>query len=114
MPNLVLQPIVENAIRHGIEPHAKPGTILLAARRNGDTLTLEVRDNGKGIPGEAIEHEGVGLSNTRARLRELYGTASSFVLRNAPGGGFMVTITLPFRPRPNDGDPSTPRLNTIT
>ncbi len=76
VPNLILQPLVENAIRHGIEPRAKPGRIELRARRQDGSLALEVRDNGAGLrPGREIE-EGVGLSNTRARLRGLYGESA--------------------------------------
>jgi two-component system LytT family sensor kinase len=75
VPNLILQPLLENAIRHGIEPHAKPGLIELAARRADGVLTLEVSDNGEGVGPPASIQDGVGLSNTRARLRTLYGEA---------------------------------------
>jgi signal transduction histidine kinase len=97
VPNLILQPLLENAIRHGIEPHAKPGFIELAARRAEGTLTLEVRDNGQGAGPPGSIQDGVGLSNTRARLRALYGEAQRLELDDRPEGGLRVRLTLPFR-----------------
>lgn len=97
VPNLILQPLVENAIRHGIEPRAKAGRIELRAQRHNGSLALEVRDNGAGLrEGQPID-EGVGLSNTRARLRGLYGEAHTFDLRAAEGGGLSVQVTIPFQ-----------------
>ncbi|HZR17585.1 MAG TPA: sensor histidine kinase [Verrucomicrobiae bacterium] len=98
VPNFILQPLVENAIRHGIEPRAKPGRIELHASRQADALALTVSDNGKGIPETKPTREGVGLSNTRARLRELYGASHRFELRSGPEGGLRVEMTIPFRP----------------
>jgi two-component system, LytTR family, sensor kinase len=96
VPNLVLQPLVENAIQHGIEPHARAGRVTIRSRREGDTLVLEVRDTGNGAPaGDWLE--GVGLSNTRSRLRQLYGDRHTFTLGNAPDGGFQAVIRLPCR-----------------
>jgi len=97
VPNLVLQPLVENAIRHGIEPRAKPGRIDLRARRENGRLKLEVCDNGVGLPSGRIPEEGVGLSNTRARLQQLYGERHLFALGNTAGGGLTVSVELPFR-----------------
>jgi signal transduction histidine kinase len=97
VPNLILQPLVENAIRHGIEPRSKPGCIELRAHRQESELSLEVRDNGVGLPDGEIVDEGVGLSNTRARLRELYGDGHRFELRRGPTGGLSVHFTVPFR-----------------
>lgn len=97
VPNLILQPLVENAIRHGIEPSAKPGRIELGARRTADQLTLEVSDNGAGLRDLEPAAEGVGLSNTRARLRELYGDAHRFELRRGPRGGLLARLTIPHR-----------------
>jgi len=99
VPNLLLQPLVENAIRHGIAPMAAPGLIEIQARRERDTLRLQVRDNGPGIRKEELGSlmKGVGLTNTRARLEQLYGFAHRFELRNAPGGGLLVIIGIPFR-----------------
>lgn len=97
VPNLLLQPLVENAIKHGIEPRARPGRIELRAERQNGALALEVRDNGRGLPeGEDIE-EGVGLSNTRARLRGLYGDEHRFELCAAEGGGLVIRVQIPFQ-----------------
>ena len=99
VPNLILQPLVENAIRHGIGPHARPGRIELRAERRNGRLRLEVTDNGRGIPvgdgGPVVE--GVGLSNTRARLRQLYGDDQSFALQNGSEAGLTVRIEIPYR-----------------
>ena len=97
VPNLILQPLVENAIRHGIEPHAKPGRIELRAKREADVLTLEVCDNGVGISPNKSHTENVGLSNTRARLEALHAGAHSLEFLTAPGGGLLVRMTIPFR-----------------
>ena len=97
VPNLILQPLVENAIRHGIEPHARPGRIELRAHRQAGELALDVCDNGAGLPNQGPGREGVGLSNTRARLQELYGKAHRFELGSAPGGGLLVQLVIPFR-----------------
>jgi LytS/YehU family sensor histidine kinase len=95
VPNLILQPLVENAIRHGIEPHARPGRIRLVAQRQKDQLTLEVHDNGGGLVSDSLV-DGVGLSNTRARLRTLYGDAHLFEFCNPQAGGLLVRMTIPF------------------
>jgi signal transduction histidine kinase len=97
VPNLILQPLVENAIRHGIEPHAQPGVIEIHARREQHQLQLQVRDNGSGLASAQQLNEGVGLGNTRARLQQLYGPAHQFSLTQAQEGGLCVTLRLPFR-----------------
>lgn len=97
VPNLILQPLFENAIRHGIEPHAKPGVIELHTQRDNGKLTLDVSDNGAGLSNANPLNEGVGLSNTRARLRTLYGEAHNFELSNRPEGGLRVRVTIPFQ-----------------
>jgi LytS/YehU family sensor histidine kinase len=98
VPNLVLQPLLENAIRHGIEPHARRGEICLSARRTDRVLHLEVQDNGAGLAaGNGCPEEGVGLSNTRARLSELYGDEYRFEFKNAPEGGLIVHLAIPCR-----------------
>lgn len=106
VPNLILQPLMENAIKHGIEPWAKPGRIELRARREGDRLILEVGDNGAGLAEDASWEEGVGLSNTRARLRELYGQAHRFELGRGPEGGLLVRLAIPFRTETMDHENS--------
>jgi LytS/YehU family sensor histidine kinase len=96
VPNLVLQPLVENAIRHGVERHARPGKIILRAHRQNGELQLEVQDNGAGLPGGKLQREGVGLSNTRSRLQQLYGDAQKFELTNVDTGGLLARVVLPF------------------
>jgi sensor histidine kinase YesM len=99
VPNLILQPIVENAIRHGIAPHAAPGRIEILAERKNGTLRMQVRDNGRGLMlNQSINprfREGLGLANTKARLEQLYGTAYRFELANDPDGGLVVTLEIP-------------------
>ena len=97
VPNLVLQPLVENAIRHGIEPLAAAGQIELYARREAGMLLLQVQDNGKGLPPGAPLDEGVGLANTRARLHQLYGSGHRLEAANRPEGGFAVRVAIPWR-----------------
>ena len=96
VPSLILQPIVENAVRHGIEPHARSGRIELGARLDAGQLVVTVTDNGKGIPAEGPAKEGIGLANTRARLAELYGTRQKFELVNGADGGLCVRLEIPF------------------
>ena len=96
VPSLILQPMVENAMRHGVEPHARKGMIELRGFRKDDNLVLTVSDNGSGIPEEGFKREGIGVANTRARLAELYGDRQKFELVNRPEGGMCVRITIPF------------------
>ena len=97
VPNLILQPLVENAIRHGIAPRTAPGHIRVSAVRDGETLHLEVRDNGGGLFEGRAPVEGIGLGNTRARLERLYGAGQSFTLVNLPEGGLAARVSLPLR-----------------
>jgi hypothetical protein len=104
VPALMLQPLVENAIRHGIEPQRGPGVISLEARREGASLRLAVRDNGKGPPAESrgrSERRGIGLANTRARLRELYGENQEFSFGKGEPRGCTVEIRIPFHTEPS-------------
>jgi signal transduction histidine kinase len=96
-PYLILQPIVENAIRHGIAPRSTPGKVEVRAECKDGRLILEVRDDGPGISSNSNAKDGVGISSTRARLERLYGAAYQFELRNAAEGGLVVTFAMPFR-----------------
>jgi LytS/YehU family sensor histidine kinase len=96
VPSLILQPMVENAMRHGVEPNAKMGRIELRGSRQDENLVLTVTDNGAGIPADGPKREGIGVANTRARLAELYGERQKFELVNGPEGGLCVRITIPF------------------
>lgn len=97
VPTLVLQPLVENAVTHGIAPRAAGGRVTIHGVRRGDRLRLEVCDDGVGLPGDfALGHgDGVGLGNTRARLREQYGAAQTLEVRPAPGTGTLVAVEIP-------------------
>jgi LytS/YehU family sensor histidine kinase len=98
VPTLLWQPVLENAIRHGVTPLPGRGRILIASRREGDDLVLEIRDNGTGLPNGAPPREGVGLRNIRERVSQLYGSRARFSLAPAPGGGTVATLRLPFTP----------------
>jgi sensor histidine kinase YesM len=96
VPNLLLQPLVENAVVHGItaESPAEGCTITISSMRQNGALQLEVRDNGPGLP--STKADGIGLSNTRARLEQLYGEKHSFEVKDAEGGGVRATILIPW------------------
>lgn len=103
VPNLIMQPLAENALKHGVSAMEAPGRIIVSAQRSGDSLLLQVQDNGPGPaadPGSATEH-GVGLRNTLARLRQLYGPRQQFALRRAPDGGTIAEVRLPFHVAPS-------------
>jgi len=98
VPYLVLQPLVENAIRHGIAPRVGPGRVEVRAERRNGRLELAVRDDGRGLDnGETPRREGVGLSNTRARLAQMYGDDHRFELRARDTGGVCVSLSIPAR-----------------
>jgi two-component system LytT family sensor kinase len=97
VPNLVLQPLVENAIKHGVSKVDGHGRIWIRALRDGERIVLRVRDNGPVVVGGATPvEEGVGLRNTRARLTQLYGSAQSLTLRAVQGGGLEAEVTIPY------------------
>jgi sensor histidine kinase YesM len=93
----VLQPIAENAIKHGLATRPECGRIEVSARQSGPWLDLAVRDNGPGIHlgPEGLPVGGIGLRNTRERLRELYGPGAVLTLSNHPDGGAVVRLRLP-------------------
>jgi two-component system, LytTR family, sensor kinase len=95
VPTFILQPLVENALRHGVLTRSTPGQILIEAFREDGSLRLSVRDDGPGLPDDW--RSGVGLTNTRERLHRLYGTDQSLDIAAAPGSGVHVALTLPFR-----------------
>lgn len=96
VPRLLLQPLVENAIRHGIAPHGVPGRVTVSACRQRQGLSLEVRDDGAGVA-TGSRGNGVGLANIRARLQGLYGDDHLFELVPVPGGGTRARIDLPLQ-----------------
>jgi two-component system LytT family sensor kinase len=97
VPTLLLQPLVENAVRHGVAARTGPGRIEIETSRRDGALRIEVRDNGVGLTGGAAR-EGIGLANTRRRLEQLYGAAQRLELAERPGGGLVVSVSLPWRP----------------
>jgi hypothetical protein len=99
VPNMILQPLVENAIKHGIAPRSCGGRIDINALRSNGHLEISVSDDGLGVPFGDVENlaEGVGLSNTRRRLKHLYGDQHRFALTTRDEGGVGVKLEIPFR-----------------
>ncbi len=99
VPSLLLQPLVENAIRHGIAPRAAGGQVAVTARLDGDRLALRIEDDGVGLPteGPARLPSGVGTRNVQARLERLYGVEQRMEFAPRPGGGLIVALSLPAR-----------------
>ncbi|MBV9880288.1 MAG: histidine kinase [Gemmatirosa sp.] len=95
VPEFVLQPLVENAVRHGVAGRSGAGTIEIAAWADGDALVLRVRDDGPGFDADADEPTGVGLANTRERLATLFGDAARLDVSAGDGGGTVATVRLP-------------------
>jgi two-component system, LytTR family, sensor kinase len=102
VPTLILQPLVENAINHGIAKRRGAGRLSIRSRQSDSMITLTVSDDGYGIAaGSDIDHtQGIGLANTRSRLRTLYGDFSSLKLVRAESGGTIAEIILPFHSQP--------------
>jgi two-component system, LytTR family, sensor kinase len=98
VPSFILQPIVENAFEHGIAKLRRPGEVRIEARASGTAVILTVRDDGPGP--QASDHDGVGLTNTRRRLAELYGALGTLEMRSPSGGGTIVEMRLPLRTAP--------------
>jgi signal transduction histidine kinase len=99
VPNLILQPIVENAIRHGVATRSTPGEIEIRAKQEDGFLRIRIRDNGPGLPmnrsTESLFKKGLGLANTQTRLDRLYGARHRFEIANDPAGGLAVTLLIP-------------------
>jgi len=110
VPILILQPLVENAVKHGIETQIAPGRIRLEIRRAGDQLAFTVTDNGRGpaAPANGELREGIGLGNTRSRLKELYGDRSQMKIGFGQGAGFTAHIQIPWRLAPLLENPPPP------
>jgi signal transduction histidine kinase len=96
VPGLLLQPLAENAIKHGITPRVAAGHLTITVRRGGERLLLEVADDGIGVRPHARVSDGVGLGNARARLESMYGAMHRFDAGPRPEGGFRVAIEIPF------------------
>lgn len=103
LPNLLLQPLVENAIRHAVAPRATETLIEIRSRKQNGHLHLSISDNGEGIVDHAIPTNGIGLSNTRARLEKLYGPNQDFRLETTAGSGVHISISIPFRTGDENG-----------
>jgi signal transduction histidine kinase len=103
LPRFLLQPLVENALRHGIAPLEGQGTVFIAARTEGDDLVVTIADDGAGLA-ERPNGAGVGLRSTRERLATTYGDRASLVLAPRPGGGTLVTVRLPLRRDPTSAN----------
>jgi sensor histidine kinase YesM len=98
VPHICLQPLIENAVCHGLAPRPLGGTLRIEAARRDGALVISVEDDGVGWTGEA-PREGLGLSNTRARLRSLYGGQASIALTRRAGAGAVARVTLPHSDR---------------
>lgn len=123
VPNMILQPLVENAIKHGVEQRADGGRVEIEAELDGKVLVLRVRDNGP-VPPQSMSlpavdtptnvagggRVGVGIQNTTARLAQLYGAEYRFVLGPDPEGGTLVEIRLPYRKRASAVGDATPSI----
>lgn len=104
VPSLVLQPLVENSIRHGMDPHSAQLKIDIMAKREGSILALQIQDNGRGISAgsEGSLRKGIGLGNTQSRLEMLYGAAQELEWAAAEDGGFVVRLKIPYHTHETD------------
>jgi len=104
VPHMVLQPIVENAVRHGLGQSEEAVTIEVGTTRTEGSLALVVSDDGPGLQSSTPSRSGIGLRNTRNRLARLYGDSARLVVEPAAGRGVRVTVTLPIRTAPPEGE----------
>jgi two-component system LytT family sensor kinase len=100
VPSILLQPLIENSIKHGLEPRIHGGTVTLRSRLNGDRVLIEVADDGVGMgnrPESALHRvgAGIGMKNVQERLEVLYGTQARFNVVSSPGRGTLVSIDIP-------------------
>ena len=100
VPSILLQPLIENSIKHGLEPRISGGTVTLRSKLEGDRVRIEVADDGVGIgnrPQSALERTGagIGLKNVQERLEVLYGNQARFSVVSNPGRGTLVSIEIP-------------------
>lgn len=100
VPQMLLQPLVENAIRHGADPRTFCVNVMVRAQRENDDLHITVRDHGPGIQDWEVANGGIGLSNTRRRLESLYGDRQQFFIHNADDGGASIELRVPFSVAP--------------
>jgi two-component system LytT family sensor kinase len=103
VPTILLQPLIENSIKHGLEPRISGGTVTLRSRLEGNRIVIEVADDGVGVgnkPASALPREGagIGLKNVRERLEVLYGNQARFTVVSNPGRGTLVSIEIPSDP----------------
>ena len=101
MPAMLLQPLAENAIRHGVEPKEGKGSVDVNVRREGDSLEIRITDSGRGVAinGDGqLKREGIGIANTRERLDHIYGSGATLQLRNRSGGGAEALVVVPVIP----------------
>jgi len=99
VPNLLLQPLLENALRHGLARSVEAGWVGIDAKRQNDSLLITVSDNGAGLPDhwQLKSSTGIGLANTAARLQQLYGEHHRFDIHNRDEGGVEVEVVIPYR-----------------
>jgi sensor histidine kinase YesM len=102
VPYMALQPIVENAIRHGIGRSSSAGSLAISACRSDASLVIEIVDDGPGLTGQSTSRRGIGLANTRARLEQLYGASAQLTVENGPTGGAVARVILPYHFAPAD------------
>jgi LytS/YehU family sensor histidine kinase len=114
VPQMALQPIVENAIRHGIGQSSSAGQIQIRAARVSDRLVITVEDDGPGLADETRPRAGgIGLSNTRERLRQLYGNGASLTVENGERRGAVVTIALPYHLAPESSESEVMEIHAL-